>query len=224
MTPDRRPSFFSSTVGSKILIGLTGLLLFGFLVSHLAGNLTLLAGAASFNAYAHELESTKPLLWLAEAGLAAIFVLHIVRTLLNVARNRRARAAGYVEKRWAGHTSRKSWSSSTMPLTGLFILVFVVIHIRSFKFGPYYVDQATGHRDLFTLVAEAYQNPWFTGFYVLAMILIGLHLNHGISSAVQSLGLSNQRHAPRLILTGRVLAFAIAGGFALLPLYMLLAY
>jgi succinate dehydrogenase / fumarate reductase, cytochrome b subunit len=219
-----RPSFFSSTVGSKILVGLTGLLLFGFLIAHLLGNLTLLVGADAFNAYAHKLESLVPVLYLAEVGLIAIFLVHVYKTLSVTWRNRGARPAPYQQKRWAGHTSRKSWSSTTMALTGLFILVFVVTHIRTFKYGAYYTDPATGHRDLFRLVAEVYQNPLYVGFYVAAMVLIGLHLNHGISSAAQSLGWSNQRYARPLVLGGRVLAGLIAGGFALLPVYMYFAH
>lgn len=219
-----RPSFFTSTVGSKILIGLTGLLLFGFLIGHLLGNLSLLAGAEPFNAYAHKLESLGPLLYLVEGGLIAIFLLHIVKTMANYRRNAAARPASYQEKRWAGHTSRKTWSSTTMALTGLFILFFVVTHVRTFKFGAWYVDPATGHRDLYRLVAEIYQNPIYVGFYVVAMGLIGMHLNHGISSAAQSLGLSNQRYGSTLVLGGRVLAVLIAGGFAVLPLFMYFAH
>lgn len=215
-----RPSFFSSTVGTKILIGLTGLLLFGFLVGHLAGNLTLLVGPEAFNAYAHKLESLIPLLYLAEVGLVALFLVHVYKTLTNYRRNSAARPASYAEKRWSGHTSRKTWSSTTMALTGLFILFFVVVHIRTFKFGAWYVDAATGHRDLYRLVDEIYQNPLYVAFYVVAMGLVGMHLNHGISSAAQSLGLSNQRYARSLVLGGRVLAVLIAGGFAILPLYM----
>lgn len=219
-----RPTFFSSTVGSKILIGLTGLMLFGFLIGHLAGNLSLLVGAEAFNAYAHKLESLGPLLYLVEAGLVGVFFLHVVKTLANYRRNAAARPAAYREKKWAGHTSRKTWSSTTMALTGLFILFFVVTHIRTFKFGAWYVDPATGHRDLYRLVAEIYQNPLYVAFYVVAMGLIGMHLNHGISSATQSLGLSNPRTGRTLVLGGRILAVLIAVGFAALPLYMYFAH
>ena len=219
-----RPSFFSSTVGSKILIGLTGLLLFGFLVSHLSGNLTLLGGAGPFNAYTEKLAAFGPLLWVAEAGLVAIFLVHVVKTLATYRRNSSARPQAYQDKQWAGHTSRKTWSSTTMALTGLFILFFVVTHIRTFKFGAWYVDPATGHRDLYRLVAEIYQNPLYVAFYVVAMGLIGMHLNHGISSATQSLGLSNPRTGRTLVLGGRLLAVLIAVGFAALPLYMYFAH
>jgi succinate dehydrogenase / fumarate reductase, cytochrome b subunit len=218
-----RPSFFSSTVGSKILIGLTGLMLFGFLIGHLVGNLSLLVGAEAFNAYAHKLESLGPLLYLVEAGLVGVFFLHVVKTLAPYRKNAAARPTAYQQKKWAGHTSRKSWSSTTMALTGLFILFFVVIHIRTFKFGTWYVDEATGYRDLYKLVAEIYDNPLYVAFYVVAMVLIGMHLSHGIASATQSLGLANQRTSRNLVLGGRVLAAVIAGGFALLPLFMYFA-
>ena len=219
-----RPSFFSSTVGSKILIGLTGLLLFGFLLSHLAGNLTLLGGPTAFNAYTENMASFGKLLWVAEAGLVAIFLVHVVKTMLNYRRNAAARPASYQEKKWAGHTSRKSWGSTSMALTGLFILVFVVSHVKMFKFGPWYVDPLTGHRDLFRLVAEIFSNPIYVVVYVIAMGLVGMHLSHGLSSAVQSLGLSNQRIGRGLVLGGRVLAAIIAGGFAVLPIYMYLVH
>jgi succinate dehydrogenase / fumarate reductase cytochrome b subunit len=218
-----RPTFVSSTVGSKILIGLTGLLLFGFLIGHLAGNLSLFIGADAFNAYAHKLESLGPLLYVVEAGLIGVFLVHIGKTMLNYRRNAAARPAAYAEKKWAGHTSRKSWSSTTMALTGLFILFFVVTHVRTFKFGAWYVDPATGHRDLYRLVDEIYANPLYVGFYVVAMVLIGMHLSHGIASAAQSLGLSNQRYGKPLVIGGRVLAVVIAAGFAVLPLFMFFA-
>jgi succinate dehydrogenase / fumarate reductase cytochrome b subunit len=111
-----------------------------------------------------------------------------------------------------------------MILTGVTILAFVIIHLRSFKYGPHFVEQATGHRDLFRVMVEAFQNPLFVGFYVVSMVLIGMHLNHGISSATQSLGLANRRVGHSIVLIGRVLAVAIAGGFAVLPIYLFVAY
>jgi succinate dehydrogenase / fumarate reductase, cytochrome b subunit len=220
-----RSSFFSSTVGSKILIGVTGLLLFGFLVTHLAGNLSIFAGSAVFNAYTRSLEDLKVLLWIAEAGLLALFLVHIVKTVSGYRRNSRARGAvGYAEKRMAGHTSRKGVSSTSMIVTGLATLVFVVVHIRTFKFGPYFEEAGTGNRDLFRVVQEAFQNPLIVGFYVMSMGLVGLHLSHGLSSALQSLGLANQRYSPALVIAGRMLAILIAGGFAALPIYVFVAY
>lgn len=219
-----RPSFFSSSVGSKIIIGLTGLLLFGFLISHLAGNLNLLAGPDAFNGYTHKLESLKPLLYVAEIGLLAIFLVHVVKTLAVTRRNGLARPSKYEQKRWAGHTSRKSWASTTMWISGLILLLFVVIHVRTFKYGAWYVDPLTGHRDLYRLVAEIYQSPLHVAFYVVSMVVVGLHLSHGIASAAQSLGLGGERLGRQFVIGGRILAFLIAGGFAVLPLYMYFAH
>lgn len=220
----KRSSFFSTTVGSKVLIALTGLLLFGFLITHLAGNLTMLGGGAAFNDYTYKLESTKPLLYAAEVALLLLFLLHVYKTVTGFARNRAARPARYAEKHNAGHTSRKSLSSTTMIVSGILLFLFVVIHVRTFKFGPYYVEAATGHRDLFRVVVDAFQNPLIVGFYLLSMLVVGLHLNHGISSASQSLGLANRRSGPAFVLGGRVLALLLAGGFAILPIYIYLAY
>lgn len=219
-----RPSFFSSTVGSKILIGLTGLMLFGFLVGHLAGNLSMFAGPAAFNAYANKLESTKALLWVAEVGLLGIFLLHVYKTVTGYLGNRAARPKGYQEKHWAGHTSRKGVSSTSMIVTGSIVLAFLIVHVRAFKFGPLFDEAETGYRDLFRVMISDFQNPLIVGFYLVSMAAIFMHLNHGISSATQSLGLANRRTGRGFVLLGRVLAVLIAGGFAVLPLYIFFAY
>src|SRR6185436_4943764 len=115
---------FSSSVGTKLLIGLTGLLLFAYLILHLAGNLIVFAGQDTFNGYSHALISN-PLVVPAEIALIGVFVLHIFKAVTMWLRNQAARPAGYAQKTWAGHTSRKSLSSTTMIWTGLVILVFV---------------------------------------------------------------------------------------------------
>src|SRR3954462_1417964 len=112
---------FSSSVGTKLLVGLTGLLLFVFLLLHLAGNLLVFAGAETFNAYSHALISN-PLVVPVEIGLLLIFVIHVYKTVAMWTKNQRARPAGYVKKTWAAHTSRKSVASTTMIWTGLVTL------------------------------------------------------------------------------------------------------
>jgi succinate dehydrogenase / fumarate reductase cytochrome b subunit len=217
-----RLRFFSSSVGTKILIAVTGLSLFGFLIVHLAGNLLLLVGPASFNHYSDKLISN-PLIYIAEAGLAALFVLHVFKTLTNWAANRSARPVGYQMKQWAGYTSRKTVGSTTMIYTGVVTFVFVLLHLKTFKFGSWY--QAAGEpevRDLYRLTMEVFSNPAYVGFYVICMVLIFLHLRHGLSSALQSLGVNHPRYN-RLVLTiGTVLAVLIGGGFALIPIWAFL--
>lgn len=209
------------TIGTKILIALTGLALFGFLIVHLAGNLLVLAGPDAFNAYSHKLISN-PLIYLAEAGLALLFVLHVWKTVGSYARNRAARPARYEMKRPAGHTSRKTLSSTWMIVSGTTILVFLVLHLKTFKFGTYYAASEPGVRDIYRLTVEIFQRPGYVIWYVVAMVLVGMHLRHGITSALQSLGAIPERLTRKVLIAGAIVAIAIAGGFALLPVYVYL--
>lgn len=211
----------STSIGSKILVAFTGLALVGFLVVHLAGNLLLFLGPAAYNEHAHTLISN-PLIVPAELGLIAIFLMHIGTAVRHVVRGRTARPQRYAVKKWAGGPSRKSVGSTTMILTGLVMLVFVVLHLGTFKYGPYYASPVPGERDLYTLLVEVFQNPFYVGFYVVCMGLVGLHLRHGISSAFQSLGLMPHTWAGRILRAGAGLAVVVAGLFALIPVYVFL--
>jgi succinate dehydrogenase / fumarate reductase cytochrome b subunit len=210
--------FLSSSVGTKVLIAITGLAFFLFLILHLAGNLLIFAGADAFNSYSHKLISN-PLLLVAEAGLAAVFLLHVVKAAVNFLDNRRARPVGYEQKRWARHTSRKSIASTTMMLSGIVIFAFLVLHLVSFKFGTYYEDPTHHYRDLHRLVLEKFSHAGFAGFYVLCMVLIGLHLRHGLASACQSLGIEHPAYNRVVQVVGILLAVLIAGGFAAIPIW-----
>ena len=208
---------FSSSIGSKLLIAVTGLGLFIFLIGHLSGNLLFLLGPVAFNEYSHALVSN-PLVYLAEAGLVAIFLLHIYKTVRLYAGAKAARPVGYARKEWAGGPSRKSWSSTTMIFTGLVTVAFVILHLRKFKFGTWYETPA-GIRDLYRLQLEIFSNPFYVAFYCVAMAIIGFHLWHGVSSAAQSLGIDHPRYTPKILWLGRALALLIAGGFFILPIY-----
>ncbi|MCW5893580.1 MAG: succinate dehydrogenase cytochrome b subunit [bacterium] len=206
--------FLTGTIGQKVLMGLTGLALIGFLATHMSANLLVFVGPGAYNAYSHSLTSN-PLIYLAEAGLAALFVAHLVSGIRVWLRNRAARPVAYQMKKRAGHTSHKSLASTTMILTGLVLLVFVPLHIRMFKFGPHYETPGEpGIRDLHRLVIEDFQNPLLVAWYVLAMGVVGFHLWHGFGSAFDSLGVA---HRPAIRRTGQIVALAIAGGFTLVP-------
>jgi succinate dehydrogenase / fumarate reductase cytochrome b subunit len=214
---------FSSSIGSKFLIALTGIFLLIFLIAHLAGNLLFIAGPDAFNEYSHKLISN-PLVYVAEIGLLAIFALHIFKTVGLVVGSRAARPERYATRKWAktkNDRSRKSVSSSTMILTGTITLLFVVTHLMTFKFGPYY-ETADGIRDLYRLQLAVFQDPLYVAFYVLAMGVIVFHLWHGAASAMQSFGINSDGWTPRLIWIGRGLAVLIGLGFALLPVYTFL--
>jgi succinate dehydrogenase / fumarate reductase cytochrome b subunit len=214
----------SSSVGTKLLIGLTGIALFVYLILHLIGNALIFAGPEIFNEYSHALISN-PLIIPIEIGLAAIFILHIYKTVVNWFANRAARPAAYAKKEMAGHTSRKSLASSTMIVSGLVTLVFVLIHVKQFKYGTWY--QVTDHpdvRDLHRLELEVFSSPLWVAVYAVCTAIVGLHLRHGIASAFQSLGLDHPLYTRRLTTWGIVGAIVIGGGLAIIPIWVYLAH
>lgn len=209
---------FSSSIGTKLLIGVTGLALFLYLITHIAGNLMVFAGRDTFNNYSHMLLSN-PLIPVIEIGLVLIVLLHIYKTVTMYLANQKARPVNYRQKKPAGPPSRKSVASSTMIFSGLWLLVFIVIHVRQFKYGTEYAAPGAGIRDLYRLEMENFANPLLVVFYVLSMLVVGSHLWHGISSAFQSVGADQPRWTPRIVAAGRVMAVLIAGGFIIIALW-----
>jgi succinate dehydrogenase / fumarate reductase cytochrome b subunit len=202
-----------------LLIGLTGLALFAYMVLHLVGNVLIFLGRDTFNEYSHFLVSN-PLILPIEIGLLLVFVVHIYKAITMWRRNQQARPVPYEKKERAGHTSRKSLSSSTMIASGLVILVFVIIHVKQFKFGTFYVALGSDSvRDLYRTEIEVFRNPLWVALYVVATLLVGLHLRHGFSSAFQSLGLDHPRYARHLVAAGIVFAILIGGGLAIIPVW-----
>jgi succinate dehydrogenase / fumarate reductase cytochrome b subunit len=210
----------TSSVGRKLLMAATGLLLIGFLVAHLSGNLLIFVGADAFNEYSHALVSNH-LIYLAELGLLVLFVLHLVSGILVTRVNAAARPQGYAVKRRAGHTSNKSWASTTMIVSGLIVLVFVPLHLVTFKFGAWYTDaQHPEMRDLHRLVLEVFRDPLHVAWYEIAMLVIGFHLWHGFASGFETLGLASR---PGMRRFSKLLAVVIAGGFAVIPIVIFFA-
>jgi len=206
-----RSRVFQSSVGTKILIGLTGLALVLYLIIHVTGNMMVFFGPEVFNRYAYTLEGN-PLIPIVEIGLLLIFLVHVFKTVKMFLDNQRARPVRYVQKRYAGPPSRKTFASSTMIFSGLWLLIFIVVHVRAFRYGAEY-QWPGGGRDLYRLEMENFNNPWTVAFYVLSMLVVGSHLWHGASSAFQSLGVDRARWTPRLQVAGRLVAVLIAGSF-----------
>jgi succinate dehydrogenase / fumarate reductase cytochrome b subunit len=214
-------SYFATSIGTKALMGATGLLLFLYLVLHLAGNLLLFLGPPAFNDYSHLLISN-PLVVPVEIGLAAIFLLHAFKAVTNFLANRRARPVGYRKYTWTGRPSRKSLASTTMILSGIVLFVFVAIHLVQFKYGPEYVvaqaEPGAGEiRDLYRLEMEVFGNLLNVVFYAFCMVVVGSHLWHGIASAFDSLGASHPRYTPLVLGFGKGAAFVLALGFFVIP-------
>ena len=216
-----RTGVFSSSVGTKIVIGITGIALVAYLLIHIAGNLLVFFGPDVFNNYALLMEVKNPLLPIIEIGLLLVFLLHVYKTVRMFLGNQQARPIRYVKKKWAGKPSRKTTASATMIVSGVWLLAFIIIHVKAFRFSPEY-EWPAGGRDLYRQEMENLSNPLMAGFYVLSMIVIGSHLWHGISSACQSLGVDHPRVTPVVRAAGKLFAVAIAGGFMVIAVWVYL--
>jgi succinate dehydrogenase cytochrome b subunit len=207
----RLVQFLESSIGKKIMVALAGLFLSVFLVVHLAGNLFLFEGPAAFDRYASMLERNE-LLPIAELGLLVLFLIHILLAIRATWINRSARPVGYEVYRGKG---ARTAGSRSMIWTGLLLLVFLVIHLKTFRFAP----KAVRETDLYALVVRAFSDPWYSGFYVLALAALGLHLSHGIQSGFQTLGLNHPRYTPWVKRLGLALAILLMLGFMSMPIY-----
>jgi succinate dehydrogenase / fumarate reductase cytochrome b subunit len=213
-------NFYTSPIGKKIITGITGLSLTLFVLVHLVGNLTLFAGSKAYNQLAHFIESWGILLYLIEFSLLAIAILHVVVGITIRLNILKARPVGYSQLKSAGTPSKQSLSSRTMSITGMILLGFLVLHLGTFKFGAYYSTAIDGveMRDLSSLAIEKFHNPVYAFGYSAVMILLGLHLRHGIWSAWQSIGMLNSKISPVVYAIALILAILIAIGFIALPL------
>jgi succinate dehydrogenase / fumarate reductase cytochrome b subunit len=222
-----RYNYLTSSIGTKVIMAVTGLLLAVYLVLHLIGNLLVYLGPETFNGYGHLLISN-PLIVPVEIGLLAVFVIHVSEAVINWWKNRGARPIGYYQSTrrlfgygWAGKPSRKSIASTTMIVTGLITFIFVIIHLTQFKYGAeYQVAGQPGVRDLYRLEIQNFSNGLIVAFYAFCMIVLGFHLWHGLTSALNSLGTDTPGYQPTLLRITRVVAVVLAVGFLTIPVYL----
>jgi succinate dehydrogenase / fumarate reductase cytochrome b subunit len=212
---NREVGFYRSMVGRKALVAVTGAMLFAYLVAHLIGNLQILAGPERINAYGRLLHSQPALLWVARLVLLTAVGLHAVATVQLWFENRAARPIRYQKT----DTLQATLASRTMIISGPLIAVFVVYHILQFTTGT--VLPGFKELNVYNNVVLGFQNPAASGFYILIMLLIGLHLYHGLWSMFQSLGLSHPRYTPWIKRGAAAGAVIIAGGNIFIPLAVL---
>ncbi|MEZ5359348.1 MAG: succinate dehydrogenase cytochrome b subunit [Candidatus Zixiibacteriota bacterium] len=221
-------SLLFSSIGKKLINAISGLVLFGFIIAHLIGNLTLLTGNADkFNAYGHFLiHKTGALLYIFEYGLIIFFLLHIITATSVWWDKQVARPTAYKMTASAGPTTKKTLSSSTMIYTGALIFVFAILHLITFKYGP---GTAQGYttvvdgvemRDLYRLSIEVFRDRWYVIWYIIANALLGLHIRHGFWSAFQSLGLNHPVWTKVLYILGIFVALIIGFGFIFIPAFI----
>ncbi|MBB6612031.1 succinate dehydrogenase cytochrome b subunit [Pontibacter sp. Tf4] len=212
---------FSSTIGRKIIMSITGLFLCSFLVVHLAGNLTLFYkdGGEAFNIYSHFMANNM-LIRIMEIVLVLGFVFHIYDAVVLTRRNKAARPVGY----YNSHPEQNStWSSRNMGLLGTVILVFLLVHLWNFfvpaRFGELEGVPNADYLNLYSEVVLAFKNPIYVALYVIAMVALAYHLIHGFQSAFQSLGLNHKKYTPFIQKFGYAFSVLICLGFAAIPLY-----
>ena len=182
---NKRASFFASSIGRKIIMAATGVILFGFVIAHLVGNLQAYQGPERLNAYGEALRHYMAMLWAARLTLLAAVGLHIWSAWSLTQDNRRARAVSY--DRWEPQAS--TYASRTMRWSGVLLALFVVYHLLHFTIGSAHPDFVPG--DVYHNFVTGFQNPLVSAFYILAMICLGFHLWHGLWSILQTFGVSN---------------------------------
>jgi succinate dehydrogenase / fumarate reductase cytochrome b subunit len=199
----------------------------GFVIAHLAGNLTIYLGPETFNGYAEKLAGLGPLLWVMRIGLIAAALVHIGLTMRLVYENRAAREDSYYAFRAKGE---RSWATRTMAYSGVLIVVFLVLHLYDFTFaikdGPQSLIEGVNAGEsagLFGLVWTSFNEWWRVGFYVLAMAAVGAHLSHAIESVFQTFGLHHTRYTPIVKMLSVAVGALVFLGFAAIPLYVLIA-
>ena len=183
-------SFWRSSLGLKIVMAASGVVLFAFVVGHMLGNLQAFLGPEALNDYAEQLRALPALLWAARLGLLVAVGLHIWSAWRLTLMNRAARPVGYREKAWR----ESPYASRTMRWSGVLLLLFVVYHLLHFTFGTRAVHPHFVAGDVFHNFVTGFQNPLVSFFYILAMLALGLHLYHGAWSFLQTLGLSHPRY------------------------------
>jgi succinate dehydrogenase / fumarate reductase cytochrome b subunit len=219
--------FLKSSVGRKFILGLSGAALGGFILMHLAGNLSLyLKDGTTFNLYAAKLQSFGIFSLLAELGLGAVFLVHILLALGLTFGAKKARPHGYKMYRSKGSPVASALPARVMAVTGAVLLLFLVLHIWQFRFGPGieqgYSVQAHGDqlRDLHRVVVETFKNPLYVGIYVAVMLFLGAHLAHGYWSIFQTLAINRPRFSCVLGLAGIILAGLLSFGFLFIPIWI----
>jgi succinate dehydrogenase / fumarate reductase cytochrome b subunit len=202
---------FASSIGKKLLMAVTGLSFCTFLTAHLIGNLTLYAGRDAFNSYAEHLHSLGPLITVAEIGLLFFGIIHILTGIILFYQNLTARPERYAVNKSAGG---RTIGSLTMPYTGFILIAFIILHLINFHF----IDK-TG-TTIYQIVSNAFSNAGYIAIYVSAMIVVAIHVSHGLWSAFQTLGINHPKYMPFIRIAGIAFSLIVGFGFGFIPIYI----
>lgn len=221
--------FIKSTILSKVVVAVTGAMITGFLVAHIAGNLLMYIGAEAFNSYAHNLSNMPVLVWGNRIALLIALILHTFATIRLVMYNKQSKPVGYKSPTY----TKSTFSSRNMIFMGFVLLFFAIYHILHFTAGV--IDPATfksnleftlanGEKahDAYRMAILGFQNPLIAVFYVIAMISLGLHLNHGVSSLFQTLGIYGDKFTKNAKKIGSTFAIILVALFSSIPIAVML--
>ncbi len=223
-------NLFASSLGKKYLMAATGFILFLFVLGHLAGNLQIFLGPEAINRYGHFLQSNIELLWPVRMVLLLMVGVHVWAATTLTVENRAARPQGYARYVSLGST----WASRHMLMSGLIVLVFVIYHLLHYtaqvkavnltgRDFAELVDVEKRH-DVFRMMVIGFSSGWVSGFYILGIGLLCLHLSHGASSMFQSLGWRSEAYRPTLDNLARGVAVLVFAGYISIPVAILLGY
>jgi len=219
-------TLYRSTIGKKAIMAVTGLLLVGFVIFHMAGNLQVFVGAGRMNAYSAFLKSLGELLWLARLILLVALVLHVLMAWQLTQIKRKARPVDYTTR----EAQVSTVASRTMRWGGVLLLVFIVFHLLHFTTGTVFPAASTpdamypawSHTDVYGNIISAFRTPWVVAFYVVAMLFLMLHLFHGAWSSVRTLGITKPSRHPLHRRVATVIALVVWLGFSVIPVAVLL--
>jgi succinate dehydrogenase / fumarate reductase cytochrome b subunit len=210
--------FYSGTIGKKVVMAVTGVILFGFIVGHMAGNLQFFLGPDVLNGYAENLRHVPTLLWTARIGLIVAATLHIASSISLARLQNQARPVGYVRKRSVGST----YASRTMYWSGPIVLAFLIYHLLHLTFGV--VHPNFRHLQAYENLVNGFKNPVVAIAYIIAVVLLGLHLYHGLWSMFQTLGAAHPRYTPKLKAFATIFTVIIVLGFISVPIAVLAGF
>ena len=225
-------NIFGSSLGKKYVMAITGLVLFGFVVGHLVGNLQIFLGPEAINRYGHFLQGNIELLWPVRIALLAMVGLHIWSAIKLSAENKAARPVAYAN--W--NPTAATYASRTMLMSGLIIFAFIIYHLMHYTVmvkginltSPsvdfHTLEDAKQRHDIFRMMVIGFSNPIVSGFYIIAIGLLCLHLSHGVSAMFSSLGIKNKSYSSFIDKAARVIAWAIFLGYISIPIAVLVGY
>ncbi len=215
---DVRPGrFWASTNGKKVVMAITGAILFLFVIGHMLGNLQVFEGPEKLNAYGRFLHGVPEILWAVRIGLLASVVLHIWASVELAVRKTQARPVGYAKK----DNIASTYASRTMYWSGPILLAFIIYHLLHLTVGVVHPETDYVEGDVYHNVITGFQVWWVSAWYIFSMILLGLHIRHGAWSMFQSVGINHPRHTPILKKSAAVLAVVIVAGYISIPLSIL---